>query len=124
MSFAHMIARLAPFASCIDEMWLVFGVLAFFLSFIPNIGLVIAVLLPMPIVALDPSFSTLDVALTFLVPAIVGTIAKDILEPWLLGNATSLHPVAVLLVILMFGRYAAATLSIQLLTSLFAPHVD
>jgi len=85
------------------ELWLVFGVLAFFLAFIPNIGLAISVCLPMPIVILDPTFSAWDTALTFLGPAFVGTIAKDVLEPLVLGNATSLHPVAVVMSIMLFG---------------------
>ena len=85
------------------ELWLVFGVLAFFLSFIPNIGLIVSVLLPMPIVALEPSFSLLDVVITFVGPALAGTLAKDVIEPLVLGSATSLHPVAVILVILLLG---------------------
>lgn len=85
------------------DLWLVFGVLAFFLSFIPNIGMAVAICLPMPIVVLEPSFSVLNVAFAFLGPTVVGTIGKDVLEPLVLGNATSLHPVAVVLVIMLFG---------------------
>ena len=39
------------------DLWLVFGLLAFWLNFIPNVGTVLAVALPMPIVIIDPSFS-------------------------------------------------------------------
>jgi len=91
------------------DLWLVFGVLAFFLAFVPNIGLAISVCLPMPVVILDPSFNAWDSALAFFGPAIVGTIAKDILEPLVLGNATSLHPVAVVLVIMLFGSVWGVT---------------
>ena len=46
------------------DLWLVFGALAFWLNFVPNIGAVVATLLPMPIVCFDPHFTHLDAALT------------------------------------------------------------
>lgn len=82
---------------------LVFGVLAFFLNFVPNIGMFISVLLPMPLVVLEPSFTPLEMVIAFCGPLFVGMVAKDVLEPWLIGKATQLHPVAVLLCILFFG---------------------
>ena len=36
------------------SLWLVFGVLFFWLSFVPNIGMAISIVLPMPLVLLDP----------------------------------------------------------------------
>ena len=68
--------------------------LAFLLSFIPNIGLAIAVCLPMPMVILDPSFSVFWIVMAFIGPAVIGTIAKDVLEPLVLGNATSVGLIA------------------------------
>ena len=85
------------------ELWLVFGVLAFFLSFIPAIGLAISVCLPMPIVILDPSFTFWPTLLAFWGPVVAVTLVKDVLEPLVLGNATSLQPVAVVLAIMLFG---------------------
>ena len=85
------------------DLWLAFGVLAFFLNFIPNIGMFTSVVLPMPLIALDPQFSPLLIAFSFLGPLTVGSIAKDVLEPLVLGRSTSLHPVAVLLTILIYG---------------------
>lgn len=85
------------------QLALVFGVLAFFLNFVPNVGMFISVLLPMPLVILEPSFTPLEMAIAFCGPLFVGMVAKDVLEPWLIGKATQLHPVAVLLCILFFG---------------------
>jgi hypothetical protein len=85
------------------ELWLVFGVLAFFLSFIPAIGLAISVCLPMPIVILDPSFTFWPTLFAFWGPVVAVTLVKDVLEPLVLGNATSLQPVAVVLAIMLFG---------------------
>ena len=45
--------------------------MAFILEFIPNIGSVIATLLPMPLVLLDPNVSWLKMILTFVLPALV-----------------------------------------------------
>ena len=82
------------------DLWLVFGVLTFFLNFIPSVGLFIAVLLPMPMVLLEPGMS---VAITFFVPLLTSIIAKDVLEPLLIGHATSLKPIVMLMSIMLFG---------------------
>ena len=85
------------------DMWLPFGVLTFFLNFIPNVGGMGAVLLPMPLVALDPAFHSAQITLGFVLPFLNNIFAKDVLEPTVLGQSTSLHPVAVLMAILLFG---------------------
>lgn len=43
------------------NLWLVFGVLAFWLNFVPNVGAVIAVALPLPVVLIDPESTNLQV---------------------------------------------------------------
>ena len=58
------------------DLWLAFGVLAFFLNFIPNVGMFTSVVLPMPLVALDPQFTPLQIVLAFVGPLTVGMIAK------------------------------------------------
>ena len=45
------------------DLWLVFGLLAFWLNFIPNVGTVLAVALPMPLVILDEKFTGVGIAL-------------------------------------------------------------
>ena len=84
-------------------------VLSFFLNFIPNVGMFTAVLLPMPLIALDPHFSTFDAMVGFFGPLAVGMFAKDVLEPVVLGHGTSLHPVCVLLAIMLFGSVWGVT---------------
>jgi len=85
------------------DLWLVFFILTFSLNFVPNVGMFIAVVLPMPFVALDPHYEALQIASAFLVPAVVGIVSKDVLEPWLIGNSTSLQPVALMLAIMIWG---------------------
>ena len=83
--------------------------LTFFLNFIPNVGGLGAVLLPMPLIALDPQFSSAETAVSFLVPFGVNIFAKDVLEPKILGHATDLNPVTILLAILIYGSVWGVT---------------
>jgi hypothetical protein len=46
----------------------------------------------MPLVALDPSFGPGRILIAFFSPLGVGLVAKDVLEPLLIGSATSLTP--------------------------------
>lgn len=87
----------------LEGLWLPFGVVTFFLNFIPNVGGFTAVILPLPLIVLDPSFGPTQSAVAFFVPLGVNIVAKDVLEPWLIGQSTRLQPVAVLLAILIYG---------------------
>jgi len=91
------------------ELWLVFATLTFALNFVPNVGMFCAVLLPMPLVALDPGFSGVQIALAFFLPAACGTLSKDVLEPLLIGHSTSLQPVALMLAIMVWGSVWGVT---------------
>lgn len=86
-----------------QQLWLVFGLLAFWLNFIPNIGMFTAVCLPMPLTALDPRFGPIAVAAAFFCPLTIGVISKDVLEPVVIGGGAGLQPVAVLLSIMLWG---------------------
>ena len=57
------------------ELWLPFGVVTFFLNFIPNVGGLAAVMLPMPLVALDPAFGPSGVATALLVVRRIHTLS-------------------------------------------------
>jgi len=102
-AFVASMHALVLFSVGLQGLWLPFGVLTFFLNFIPNVGGLGAVLLPMPLIALDPTFNSLMTTIAFIIPFSVMIFAKDVLEPKILGHATDLSPVAILLAILMFG---------------------
>ncbi len=80
-----------------------FGMLAFLLNFIPNIGPVIASLLPMPLILLDPEGSifwmTSVIAVTFGIQFVSG----NVLEPKIMGQQSDLHPIVVLLALMFWG---------------------
>lgn len=82
---------------------LVFGLLAFFLNFIPNIGPIIASLLPLPLILLDPEMSAWSMALAIIVTSGIQVISGNIVEPKIIGESFELHPVAVLLSLMLWG---------------------
>jgi AI-2 transport protein TqsA len=90
------------FALGVKFAWM-FGFLAFLLNFIPNIGSIIAILLPVPVVVLSPQLSTAARVLAILIPAAIQFSIGNLVQPKLLGRSLNLHPVAVLLSLIFFG---------------------
>lgn len=84
------------------DLALVFGVLAFLLNFIPSIGSIIAMLLPLPI-ALFQFESMFWVSLCIILPGIVQFGIGNILEPMVMGENLDLHPITVLLTLIFWG---------------------
>ncbi len=95
-------------------MAIVFGLLAFFLNFIPNIGPVIATLLPVPLLVLDPAFTTINsegetvwrwgwALLAFVVSGFVQFASGNLFEPRILGEQFKLHPIAILLSLIFWS---------------------
>lgn len=80
----------------------VFGILAFFLNFIPNVGSIVAVLLPIPL-AIVQFDSWVHVALIVALPGSVQISVGNLLEPKLMGEGLALHPVAILLALVFWG---------------------
>lgn len=74
-----------------------FGVITFLMNYVPNVGAVVATLLPLPIVLLDTNQNGVTVVLTFLLPTMIHTIVGNIIEPIFFGQQMELHPVVVLL---------------------------
>ena len=85
------------------DLAMVFGVLAFILNFIPSVGSVIAILLPIPLVVVGPDFTWGTLALVIALPGAVQMIIGNVIEPKLLGESLDLHPVTVLLALILWG---------------------
>lgn len=84
-------------------MALTFGVLAFLLNFIPNVGPLVASILPVPLIVLNP-----EASLEWMIAAVgtssaVQIISGNIIEPKLMGESSDLHPVTVLLALMFWG---------------------
>jgi len=84
------------------DLALVFGLLAFLLNFIPNIGSVIATLLPLPVVLMQFD-SVLLILLAILLPGAVQMTVGNAIEPRMLGKSVDLNPVTVLLALMFWG---------------------
>ena len=80
-----------------------FGFLAFLLNFIPNLGAVVATLLPLPLVFLDPHLSIVVKLLAVLIPSLVQIGIGTFLQPRMMGQSLELHPVVLLLSLLFFA---------------------
>ncbi len=84
------------------DLALVFGVLAFLLNFIPNIGSVVATFLPLP-VALVQFDSLTPVVLVVLLPGVVQVTIGNVVEPKMMGEGLDLSPVTILLALVFWG---------------------
>ena len=79
-----------------------FGFLAFLLNFIPNLGAVIATILPLPLVFLDPNLSIAVKVLAVVIPTVM-QVGIGLIQPRMMGQSLDLHPVVVLLSLLFFA---------------------
>lgn len=84
------------------ELSLMFAILTVLLNFIPNVGSIIAVILPLPVLLLQyglgwQTFTVLS--LSMLTQVSIG----NIIEPKLMGNNVGLHPVTILLFLTFWG---------------------
>jgi AI-2 transport protein TqsA len=80
-----------------------FGFLAFLLNFIPNIGSIIATILPLPVALIDPELGMISKILVLVIPGIIQFVIGNLLQPKLMGESLDLHPVVVLLSLIFFG---------------------
>jgi len=84
------------------DLALVFGVLAFFLNFVPSVGSIIATLLPIPM-AMVQFDSFWMIAGIVLIPGAVQMTIGNGIEPVLMGEGLDLHPVTILLALVFWG---------------------
>lgn len=83
---------------------LVLALLTFLLNFIPNVGSLIAIVLPIPVIVLSPIHLSFWAATTVMVLiVIVQFVMGNVVEPKLIGDALELHPVSVLVALLVWG---------------------
>jgi AI-2 transport protein TqsA len=79
-----------------------FGVLTFLLNFIPSVGSIIAIVLPLPIVLVEHGFGGVFI-LALVLPAAIQFLVGNVIEPKLMGDSLGLHPVAQLFALLFWG---------------------
>jgi AI-2 transport protein TqsA len=84
------------------ELAAVFGICAFLLNFIPSIGSIIAVILPIP-VAFAQFENPWVIGAVILIPGSIEMVIGNIIEPKLMGKSLRLHPVTILLALSFWG---------------------
>jgi len=82
---------------------IVFGLLAFLLNFIPNIGPIISSLLPLPLIILSPDLSIASMVTVILLTGGIQFVSGNVVEPKIMGDSFELHPVAILLTLMLWG---------------------
>ena len=85
-----------------------FGVLTFLLNFIPSVGSLVAVLLPLPIVALEHGFGGIF-WLAIVLPGIIQVVVGNIVEPKIMGASLGLHPLVQLFSLFFWGAIWGVT---------------
>lgn len=80
-----------------------FGVLTVVLNFIPSVGSIIATVLPMPFVLLNPEISAGGVVAILVITGAIQMVVGNILEPKLLGESLELHPITILITLVFWG---------------------
>lgn len=101
---------------CSVKMGIIFGFLSMLLNFIPNVGSMIAMVLPVPLIILDDNVTLKSVAL--LGPAAVQGYVGNVLEPAVFGASLNITAMAVLLGLVFFSAtwgLPGAVLSVPLL---------
>lgn len=78
------------------DLGFLFAFLTFILNYIPHIGYTIAILLPLPLVFLDPTKTWGDFLNCLLLPLFIHTVFFYFIEPKLLSRSLEIHPVVVL----------------------------
>lgn len=85
------------------KFWWMFGFLTFLLNFIPNLGSIIATLLPLPVALIDPQLGLVSKVLVVAIPGGIQFVIGNLVQPKMMGESVDLHPVVVLLSLIFFG---------------------
>merc|ERR1712086_370269 len=95
-----------------------FGLLSFVLNYIPNVGSMIAMFLPMPIVLVDDNLATWQKVLSFVGPGAVQGYVGNALEPVMFGKLLNMTPMSILFALVFWSSIwglLGAILSVPLL---------
>jgi AI-2 transport protein TqsA len=84
------------------DLAIMFAMLAILLNFIPNVGSIIAVILPLPVLVLQFGFG-IETFIVLIATTIIQIAVGNIMEPKLMGESMDLHPVTILLFLTFWG---------------------
>lgn len=99
----------------------VFGLLSMLLNFIPNVGSLIAMVLPLPIIWLDDSLDDHTQWMATLIPMLIQGYVGNFLEPAVFGSSLNVTALSVLAALVFWGSIwglQGAVLSVPLLAAM------
>lgn len=82
---------------------LMFALLVFLLNWIPSVGSIIATLLPLPVVMVDPSVSNTTATLAIALPGAIQLTVGNFIEPKVYGESLDVHPIVTLMSLVLWG---------------------
>lgn len=82
---------------------LLFGMLAFLLNYIPNIGPLVANVLPIPLLVLNSEISIVAAIACIILMTSVQFISGNVIETRIMGKSFDVSPVVLLLALMFFG---------------------
>ena len=82
---------------------IVFGFLAFLLNYIPNIGPLIASVLPVPFLILNSNMSPTSAIICFVLISMIQFVSGNVIETRMMGKSFDVSPVTLLLALMFFG---------------------
>ncbi len=80
---------------------MVWALLTFLLTFVPAVGVTIALLLPVPVLAVSPEVSRSTFVLALAIPGGVHFVA-NLFEPKILGDTLGLHPITIMMALIFW----------------------
>lgn len=84
------------------ELLFLFVLLTFLLNFIPNVGSLIAILLPVPVLYLQFGFS-FNFWCVLIMTSSVQMILGNVIEPKFMGESMDIHPICILIFLMFWG---------------------
>lgn len=109
--------------ACSVRLAILFGILTFMLNFIPTVGSLVAMILPIPLIVLDEVENdwTGRKALAILLPVAIQGYVGNILEPSVFGKSLNVTAISVLVALVLWGSIwglQGAVLSVPLLAAM------
>jgi AI-2 transport protein TqsA len=80
---------------------MVWALLTFVLTFIPAVGVAIALLLPVPVLWLDPALTRGEFLAALAIPAGIHFVA-NLFEPKVVGDSLGLHPITIMMALVFW----------------------
>lgn len=91
------------------KLWFIWAMLTFMLNFIPNVGSMIAMLLPIPIIIVDEELTMPVKIAAFFLPACVQLYVGNVLEPMVFGKSLNLTALSVLVALVLWSSVWGAS---------------